>query len=393
MTTNLATPPAAPPTTPAVRPIRVGFVLHAMQVAGAEVLVTQTIRHLAGRIEPVVLCLDAVGPLGRRLLAEGVPVVSLNRRPGRDWGVARRLAGAVRAFDLELLHAHQYSPFFYAALAKLLTWPRPKLVLTEHGRHFPDVVSRRRRLVNRWLLAGRADAVNAVCDFSARALRDLDGFTARPVEVIPNGVELEAYDAPADRAALRARLGLAEGTVYVAHVARHHPVKGQATLLHAFAEAARNRPNAELLMAGDGPLRGKLEALAATLKVAGRVQFLGVRRDVPDLLRAADVFTLPSVSEAASLTLLEAMASGLPAVVTDVGGNPELVRHEREGLLVPRGDAAALAAALGRLIDDTDERRRLGEAGRRRARARFRLGDTLDAYGRMYERLCRGRGE
>src|SRR5262249_9958342 len=108
-------PPALRP-----RPIRVAFVLHVMQVAGAEVLVAETIRRLAGRIEPSVLCLDAVGPLGEELLAEGVPVLALGRRPGRDLGAAWRLARQLRARRVEVMHAHQYTPFFYAALARLL---------------------------------------------------------------------------------------------------------------------------------------------------------------------------------------------------------------------------------------------------------------------------------
>src|SRR6266852_2065755 len=99
-------------------PIRVGFVLHVMQVAGAEVLVAEAIRRLAGRIDPVVFCLDAVGRLGEKLLEQGVPVVCLGRRPGRDWRVGWRLAGELRARRVEVVHAHQYTPFFYAALAR-----------------------------------------------------------------------------------------------------------------------------------------------------------------------------------------------------------------------------------------------------------------------------------
>src|SRR3954452_2385212 len=104
-----------------------------MQVAGAEVLVAETIRRLAGRIEPTILCLDGVGPLGARLAAEGVPVVSLGRRPGRDWRVVRRMAGEIRDRGVEVVHAHQYTPFFYASLAKVASGRSPRLILTEHG--------------------------------------------------------------------------------------------------------------------------------------------------------------------------------------------------------------------------------------------------------------------
>jgi glycosyltransferase involved in cell wall biosynthesis len=138
---------------------------------------------------------------------------------------------------------------------------------------------------------------------------------------------------------------------------------------------------------GDGPLRGDLERQAQGLGLTGRVRFLGVRSDVPDVLQAADIFALLSVSEAASLTLLEALASRLPAVVTAVGGNPEIVRDGREGLLVPRGDAAAAASALLRLLDDPGTAGRLGEAGRARVEERYRLDGTVGAYWRLYQRL------
>ena len=369
------------------RPIRVGFVLHVMQVAGAEVLVREVIRRLAGRIAPTVFCLDAVGRIGEEMLREGTDLVCLNRRPGRDWGVARRMAAAVREREVDLIHAHQYSPFFYAALAKVLCGLRPRLVLTEHGRHYPDRVSPLRRAVNRLALDRLADAVTACCRFSADGLSKVDGFAGRRIEVIENGIEVERYGPATDRRAARAKVGLDPDRRYIVHVARHHPVKDQPTLLRGFAAAAPDLPDVDLLLAGDGPLRGELESFAAELRVTDRVKFLGIRSDVPDLMRAADVFALTSLSEAASLTLLEAMASGLPGVVTDVGGNPEIVRHGREGLLFPRGDTAGCAAALRRLFRDPQFAAKLGAAGRRRAEERYRLERTVERYYGLYRRL------
>ena len=148
---------------PTLRPIRVAFVLHAMQVAGAEVLVMETVRRQAGLIEPVIFCLDKVGPLGEQLRAEGVEVLCFNRRRGRDLGVAWRMAQAIRARRIEVLHAHQYTPFFYSALARVLAGGAPRLILTEHGRHYPDGVSSLRRSTNRFFFDQLADAVNACC--------------------------------------------------------------------------------------------------------------------------------------------------------------------------------------------------------------------------------------
>jgi len=373
-------------------PIRVGFVLHVMQVAGAEILVREMIRRLAGRIEPTVLCLDGVGPLGERLLSEGIPVVDLGRRPGLDWRVVRKMAAEVRARGIEILHAHQYTPFFYAALGKVISGRRPGLILTEHGRHYPDVVSPARRASNRLALRRLADAVTGVCEFSLKGLCESDGFSPGKGRVIENGIDVDGYGPALDRSALKVSLGLDPRRRYVANVARHHPVKDQASLIDGFRDVARVRSDVDLLMVGDGPLRGELEAIASTRGLSGRVSFLGIRDDVPDILRAVDVFALTSLSEAASLTLIEAMATGLPVVVTDVGGNPELVGDGVEGLLVARGDRDAIGSAILRILDDPAGAAAMGAAGRATAGRRHRIERTVADYMKLFSEFMPRRG-
>jgi glycosyltransferase involved in cell wall biosynthesis len=331
--------------------------------------------------------------LGEQLLLEGIPVVVLNRQPGRDWGVAWRLAREIRTRSIEVVHAHQYSPFFYATLAKFATGGRFRLILTEHGRHYPDDVSPMRRGLNRVVLDRLADAVNACCAFSAKALSRNDGFRGKRIEIIENGIDVDRYDAMADRGSLRARLGLDDSRRYVAMIARFHPAKDHATLLRAFARVADHRPDVDLVLAGDGQLRGEIEEQVSSLGLTQRIRLLGVRRDVPEILQAVDIFALSSVCEAASLTLLEAMAAGRPVVVTAVGGNPEIVRQGIDGLLTPRGDDAALAKSILRLLDDPDEAKRMGASGQKRVRDRYRLETTVDRYYNLYRRLVKRGGD
>ena len=364
-------------------PIKIGFVLHVMNVAGAEVLVAETIRRLGARIEPVIFCIDDVGALGHRMLEEGVNVVAFHRRPGLDVGIAWRMAAEIRARALDVVHAHQYTPFFYGSIAASLSRAQPRVIFTEHGRHFPDVVSPKRWVVNRVLFDRLADDVNAVCEFSARALRDKDGFVRRAIEVIPNGVDLPRY-AAVDRTTSRVALGLDAERRYVATVARFHPVKDHRTLLNGFAEVSRARPDVDLLLVGDGPLRPDLERLCGELSIGDRVHFMGIRDDVANILRASDVFALTSVSEAASITLLEAMASELPVVVTAVGGNPEIVRDGTDGLLVPRRSSAAVTRALLRILGDAPMAAAMGRAGAERVRAKFTLDNTIGRYYTLY---------
>lgn len=381
------TPPHADRTAPVAAPIRVGFVMHWMRVAGAEMLVDRMIRDLGPQIIPTVICLDEIGPLGEQLRREGVEVVCVERRPGRDFRAAWRIGKLVRSRQIQILHAHQYTPFFYSAIAQLLGGWRARLIFTEHGRHFPDHVSSLRRFANRHVFSRFPDRINAVCRFSADAVRDVDGFRRQPIQVIYNGVDPTVFRPAADRPALRRELGLLPDRKYVVTVARFHPIKDHRTLLTAFARVARHLPEVDLLLVGDGPLRAELEAQCRELGIADRVQFWGVRRDVAHILQAADLFVLPSISEAASLTLLEAMACGCPVVVTDVGGNPEIVREGVDGLRVPRGDSVAMATAIERLAGDSPRCAALGESARQRVCDVFDQSAAIQQFARLFEEL------
>jgi L-malate glycosyltransferase len=371
-----------------VHPIRVGFVVHVMQVAGAEVLIRETIRRLGSLIQPTIFCLDKVGTIGEELQAEGVSVVNFARRPGWDFSVSKKLAREASHRGIGVLHAHQYTPFFYAALAKPFISTQPKLILTEHGRHYPDLVSPPRRAINRIVLDRLADAVNACCHFSGDALCRIDGFRGNRIEIIENGIELDRYTATPDKPALRQKLGLDLARQSLVHVARHHPVKDQTTLIKAFALAAPDLPEVDLVMVGDGPLREELTTLAKDLGVTDRVKFVGIQQNVADWLRASHVFALTSVSEAASLTLLEAMASRLPVIVTAVGGNGEIVREGVDGLLFPRGDAKAGAECIRKLFRDPKLAASMGENARARVEAKYQLKQTVEAYYKLYQRLA-----
>lgn len=368
--------------------IRVGFVMHVMQVAGAEVLVTQIIEQLSDRIEATVFCLDALGELGQKLLDAGIPVIVLNRKPGLDRDVAKRLAKEVKSRRIEVLHAHQYTPFFYSALTRILHRSKTKILFTEHGRHYPDIVSTKRRLANRLVLQRYADVSTACCDFSAKALRKVEGFPK--AITLPNGVDLRNLPkrgSQAETDQLREKLGMQTGIPYAACIARFHPVKDHETLIRAWHLVNNSLPSAKLLLVGDGECRETCEALCRELDLEDSIEFWGIRQDVPEILRAIDVFALTSVSEAASLTLLEAMASGCPAVLTDVGGNAEHVTHAVEGLLAQRSDSQAIGKRLLELLSSSDKREKMGASARERVERDFNLTRVIEQYGDHFQQL------
>ncbi len=365
----------------------IGHVLHRLYLAGAEVLAAELARKMRDRLRFVFLCLDEIGPLGEQLAGEGFEVIDLKRRPGVDWSVARRIRQAVKTHRIDLLHAHQYTPFFYAACSRGLR-SRPRVIFTEHGRHWPDYRRPKRVIANRFLLR-RHDRATAVGDFVRQALIDNEGICADRVQVIRNGIDPASFSGesadPAVRAQVRRDFGIGEDQPVVLQVARFHPVKDHQTAVRAFAHAAEIVPSARFLLVGDGDLRADAESSARELGVADQVVFAGVRQDIPRMMAAADVFMLSSVSEGISVTLLEAMAANLPIAATEVGGNPEVVLHGRTGLLSPRGDGQALGQNLAKLMSDAGLRRTMGKAGHTRLLEMFTQDRMHAAYEQLYQ--------
>jgi glycosyltransferase involved in cell wall biosynthesis len=209
-----------------------------------------------------------------------------------------------------------------------------------------------------------------------------------PQAVVRCGIDLDAFAPRPPPAGLRERLGLTPGQPVVLNVSCLKPQKDPRLFVQVAAEALGRHPDAVFLHAGDGELREQVEADIAARRLQGRVRLLGWRRDVPDLLHLADVLLLTSRWEGLPQVFPQAMAAAKPIVATAVDGAPEAIAHGETGFLAPHGDAAGLAAALCRLIADPDLRRRMGEAGRRRAAA-FSQAEMVRDLDAFYERLLR----
>jgi glycosyltransferase involved in cell wall biosynthesis len=361
-------------------------VLHAMNVGGAEVLAAALARQLAAQFQFVFACLDDLGPLGEELRQEGFRVDVLGRKAGLDLACARRLARWAADCGAGLIHAHQYTPFFYAR-APVWLGGRPPVLFTEHGRFYPDLPNRRRMLFNRLFLRP-CDRVVAVGRSVKQALIDNEGIPAERIDVIYNGVPLECFarDARA-RHEVRQELGIAPPSPVAILVARLDPIKDHVTALAVAARVRQVRPDFRLLVVGDGPLRADLECRVQAMNLTGTVQLVGLRTDVPRLLAAADLFLLTSLSEGIPVTLIEAMGACLPVVATRVGGVPEVVADGQTGRLAPASDPDALAAAVLELLADGSLRQRLGAAGHARALSLFSQQAMHAAYARLYRQM------
>jgi glycosyltransferase involved in cell wall biosynthesis len=371
---------------PARRPVTVCHVLHSLKVGGAEVLAARLARRLSGDFRVLFACLDELGTLGQQLRDDGFPVEVLGRRPGVDWRCVLRLARLLRRERVDLVQAHQYTPFFYAAAARLLA-PRAAVLLTEHGRHQPDYPRPKRKVANRLLLRPR-DRVVAVGAAVREALVANDGFPARRVEVIYNGIDLGPFAAPRDdRRAVRREMGVGDGEFVILQVARLDYLKDHATAVRTLARVLPHRPEARLVLVGEGPELGAIRDAVRRDGVEAQVRFLGLRKDVARLLSAADLFLLTSTSEGIPLTVIEAMAAGLPVVATRVGGTAEVVADGVTGLLAPARDAERLAAHVLALAADPAARGAMGGRGRARAAEVFAEPLMHDGYRRVYQEM------
>jgi glycosyltransferase involved in cell wall biosynthesis len=212
------------------------------------------------------------------------------------------------------------------------------------------------------------------------------------IRYIPNGVDTERFKPNLeDRLKFRKELGV-DGFVWLA-VGRFDPPKDYPSMLQAFARVVHKHSNTILLIAGDGPLRKTMENLARELGIEKRTKFLGIRRDIPQLMNAADAYVMSSSREGMPNVLLEASATGLPIVATDVGGNREIVLDGVTGFLVPPRNPEALARAMLRIMDLSDEERKeMGERARKHIEVKFNLDRVVDLWEILYYELLEKKG-
>jgi glycosyltransferase involved in cell wall biosynthesis len=298
----------------------------------------------------------------------------------------RFLTSHRREYDVVHCHAMTFLAACCVRIGRLLGVPVVVKVATERDvREYRDNRSLHFRLFFRWLK--RADRLLCLSE-SIRQEAIACGFRPEQAVVVPNGVDTERFRPPLEeeRGAARAAFGLRDGEVALLFVGRLVQRKGVDVLLHALASV----PDVVLLVAGDGAMRTEWEALAVRLGVGARTRFLGELQDVLPCYRAADVFAFPSRLEGLPNALLEAMACGLPAVATRIGGCADVI-GDGCGVLVERDDAAGLAAAIARLAGNPCERARLGAAARARVEAAFAFAVTAARLQEVYAQLARSR--
>lgn len=361
--------------------MHVVHVMDSLAVGGMENGVVNLINALSGDIRHTVVTMSAVGPLAERLPKE-VECHCIGKRPGIDVGAMVRLASLLRRLRPSIVHSRNWGAFDGILAARVAGVPA--VIHGEHGREAADPEGRdpRRNRLRRLFAPMVSRFVTVSFDLRQWLLTTVR-LPAAKLVTIHNGVDIGRFGA-GERSAGRRALRLPGHAVVVGAVGRLDPVKDHAGLLQAFSVLRTDQPSAELVIVGDGPCRADLERQIQELGLTGHVHLLGMRQDVPLLLRGFDVFVLPSLAEGISNTILEAMATGLPVVATRVGGNPELVEHGATGALVPAANPLVQAAALRCYVEDAGLRESHGAAGRRRVMQHFTLERMAQAYRDLY---------
>jgi glycosyltransferase involved in cell wall biosynthesis len=252
-----------------------------------------------------------------------------------------------------------------------------------------------KRAAHRWLYRNGArvvDGVIAVSDEAAHAFCRTVGYHGDGVEVVMNGVDIERYPAVADRGEIRSRLGFGPDDHLMTMVGTFKRQKGHRFLMEATASIIARFPALHVLLVGDGDLTNEVGVQVQEAGLAGRIHFLGSRRDVPELLLASDSFVLPSLWEGFSVALIEAMASRLPVIATAVSGTTQVMIDGATGWLVPPGDADALAAAMVQLLSDRDRAETMAATAHDRVAASFGATAQAERLAALFARkLPRGR--
>jgi len=367
--------------------IRLLFLIVELPVGGAEDHLLSLVRNLdRRRFDPLVCCIGRSGPIGKELEAEGVRVEELGklRKGGFDREIVPLLQALIRRERIRLVHAHLYHANFYGRLAAFREGI--PIVVSVHNTYVRPRI--RRSLVN-WWLARRTPVIIAGSEAIRNDIVRYDRVAPEKIRVIPYGVDVDRFDIPLSKEGAREKLGLPKGQFIVGTVGRLEEQKGQKHLLDAVGILRREGRDVLLLLVGGGREEDRLRAQAMREGIGDAVLFLGTRRDLPELFRAMDVFTLPSLWEGLPIALLSAMAAGLPVIVTPVGGVPEVVKDGENGILVPVGDTRALAAAIRKFSEDPAGARILGRAAATTVRDGYSHHTTARQIMDVYEQVLR----
>ncbi len=320
-----------------------------LEIGGAEMMLLKTLPRMQGNFDNRVCCIMGHGPIGEKLETSGVPVYYLHLKNIFDIGAIFRFKAVIRDFQPNILityliHADLFGRVFgrVFGVQKVICSVRVKLI---QWKYIPLLI-----------LDGLTSALVTHYHFNSQTVADMYlkyfFLSKKKVTVIPNGLEIEKYQISVDKIAKCKELGIPDNIPLIGCIGRLEKQKGHRYLLEAFALLSKENIPSFLILVGTGSEKEQLEILSKKLGIESSIKFLGMRNDIPEILQIMDIFVLPSLYEGMSNALMEAMATGLPIIATNIPENKELIENEVSGILVPMKSSKKLAVALKRNINN-----------------------------------------
>ncbi len=349
---------------------------------GTERLVIDMTREIHRHAYVMVSCLDELGDWSNQLTDLGIEMTCLGRNAGFDWRLGLKIARLCKQHRINVIHCHHYSPYIYGALAGLLRLGL-RVVYTEHGRLSDGEPSLKRKIANQIFgrLPGRFFAVS----HELREHMLQEGFSKQRLKVVHNGIAKGDAPTPAHCLSARQAMGVAPDAFVLGTVARLDAVKDLGNLLDAFTLFHKKYNTGRLVIVGDGEEMPMLRKKVADHRLEDAVVFMGKRDDVRMLLYGLDLYINCSITEGISVTILEAMASQVCVLATDVGGTGEIITSGVDGLLVKAKNSNALSQGIGQLYEDQQMRDQIAAAGSRRVATHFSMKRMVDSYLTSYD--------
>ncbi len=358
--------------------IHVVHILHSFDTGGMEKGIAMVIKNSIATFKHTIICLTKTGE-SKKLLPKHIEIIEMKKKEGNSLFFILRLTKTIKNLKPDIVHTRNWGGFDGVIAAKLAGIKH--IFHGEHGWSMDDPygLNKKRMFIRR----GLDRFVNHYTCVSRQIESWLiNGIKVKkPVIQIYNGVDCHLYS-PGAGVAIRSDLGIQTHTIVFGIVARLDPIKNHKTLIKVFNDINKVWPDTCLLIAGKGTEEKYLKSIACQ-----NVHFLGNRSDIAELLKGLDVFVLPSFNEGISNTILEAMASGLPVVASDRGGNPELIKPDQNGMLFDPDSQEALKSCLSEYVQDSTLRKRHGDNGREMAQKLYSINTMADEYKSVWENM------
>lgn len=366
---------------------RVLHVTFDMRIGGTEMVIKNIIEGSDLYKHPMsIFCIETpIGPWGESLVSKGIPIDAEKRKPGFDIDIVKKLRHYIIEKKIDVVHCHQYTPWVYGALASIFT--KARVIFTEHGRFYPDSRSYKRKIVNPFLTQCTSK-ITSISEATKQALVEFEYLPKNLISVVYNGI-IPRFKDLQNRKNIRLELGVSDDTFLLGTIARFDPIKNHEMMLHAFNRAKQHNKNIKLLMVGDGEERRNIERLINELQLESDVILTGYKESASSFIDAMDLFLLSSLSEGTSVTLLEAMALQTPCVVTDAGGNSEIILHGEVGLVAPNNDIEEFSQAISVIINDPSLLQKMEEKCLPHFNTHFHANIMNKQYTAIYEELSR----